>query len=368
MPHAVHEHVRVFGFQRPRAPLVDLPVDPFELVAQCLRGHAVSPQQLADVVDLAGAHARQVHVDQGFLDALLAPPVAFDHRGLEQGALEFRHLQLEPAGLGGELAFVVAGPVRLPSPLRSYLAAPVISSASASSIALRICVIFSVISRSSLVSSRFWSICMMFSGMVPSPGFQSRFFVLANENRTQDAGHALLRQGRNPKVRKNSGVIDRRGGFQAPVPGHIGFLRDPERGLHHEHRVLRLGTRARRQEHGRRVDRPHRAPRQARQIRGRLLPQRARPHDQMTKEKGAAGSDGAVSAGSQPPILLKNSAHTVDANLQKHTTSHCFASTPAKSALSAPHGAASMSSVRTLAPPWPEYVSSNRLRITTSNT
>ena len=38
-------------------------------------------------------------------------------------------------------------------------------------------------------------------------GFQSRFFVLANENRTQDAGHALLRQGRNPKVRKNSGVI-----------------------------------------------------------------------------------------------------------------------------------------------------------------
>lgn len=47
----------------------------------------------------------------------------------------------------------------------------------------------------------------MFSGMVPSPGFQSRFFVLANENRTQDAGHALLRQGRNPKVRKNSGVI-----------------------------------------------------------------------------------------------------------------------------------------------------------------
>ena len=36
---------------------------------------------------------------------------------------------------------------------------------------------------------------------------QSRFFVLANENRTQDAGHALLRQGRNPKVRKNSGVI-----------------------------------------------------------------------------------------------------------------------------------------------------------------
>ena len=126
------------------------------------------------------------------------------------------------------------------------------------------------------------------------------------------------RQGEAPGHRRVRLHADRRGGFQTPVPGHIGFLRDPERGLHHEHRVLRLGTRARRQEHGRRVDRPHRAPRQARQIRGRLLPQRARPHDQITKEKGAAGSDGAVSAGNQPPMLLKNSAHTVDANLQKH--------------------------------------------------
>ena len=34
---------------------------------------------------------------------------------------------------------------------------------------------------------------------------------MANENRTQDAGHALLRQGWNPKVRKNSGVIARYG-------------------------------------------------------------------------------------------------------------------------------------------------------------
>ncbi len=57
--------------------------------------------------------------------------------------------------------------------------------------------------------------------------------------------------------------------------------------IYHEHRVLRLGTRARRQEHGRRADRPHRAPRQAHQIRGRLLPQRARPHDQITKKKAA---------------------------------------------------------------------------------
>ena len=132
-------------------------------------------------------------------------------------------------------------------------------------------------------------------------------------------GASADRQGESPGHRRVRLHADRRGGFQAPVPGHIGFLRDPERHPRHEHRVLRLGTRARRQEHGRRVDRPHRAPRQARQIRGRLIPQRARPHDQITKEKGAAGSDGAVPAGNQPPVLLKNSAHTVDANLQKHT-------------------------------------------------
>lgn len=38
---------------------------------------------------------------------------------------------------------------------------------------------------------------------------------------------------------------------------------------------------------------------------GRLLPQRARPHDQIARKKRAAGSDGAVSVGNQPPTLLK---------------------------------------------------------------
>ena len=39
MPHAVHEHVRIFRFQRPAAPFVDLVVHAPELVAQGLRGH-----------------------------------------------------------------------------------------------------------------------------------------------------------------------------------------------------------------------------------------------------------------------------------------------------------------------------------------
>ena len=116
VPHAVHEHVRILRFQRPRAPRVDVLVHLLEFVAQCLRGHAVSPQQLADVVDPPGAHAGQVHVDQGFLDALLTPPVAFDDGGFEDRAFELGHLQSESAGFGCELAFVVAGPVCLPLP------------------------------------------------------------------------------------------------------------------------------------------------------------------------------------------------------------------------------------------------------------
>lgn len=39
MPHAVHEHVRIFRFQRPAAPFVDLVVHAPELVAQGLRRH-----------------------------------------------------------------------------------------------------------------------------------------------------------------------------------------------------------------------------------------------------------------------------------------------------------------------------------------
>ena len=107
VPHAVHEHVRILRPQRAVAPFVDVPVHPLELVGERLGRHPVTPQQLADVVDLPGGHAGQVHVDQGLLDALLPAPVSFDHRGLEYRALQLRHLDLEPAGLGGQTAFVV---------------------------------------------------------------------------------------------------------------------------------------------------------------------------------------------------------------------------------------------------------------------
>ena len=116
VPHAVHEHVWVLALQRPRAPFVDLGVHALELVAQCPGRHAVPPpQQLAGVVDLPGGHAGQAHVDQRLLYAFLASAVAFDHRGREQGALQFRHLEPGPADLGGQAPLVVTGPVRLPS-------------------------------------------------------------------------------------------------------------------------------------------------------------------------------------------------------------------------------------------------------------
>ena len=120
MPHAVHEHVRVFGFQWPGAPSVDVVIHALELVGKGLGWHPVTPQQFADVVDLTGAHSRQVHLHQRLLDAGLPPAVAFDDRGFEDRALEFRHPELEPARLCRERAFVVAGPVRL-APLLAFV-------------------------------------------------------------------------------------------------------------------------------------------------------------------------------------------------------------------------------------------------------
>ncbi len=115
VPHAVHEHVWVLVIQRPRAPFVDLGVHALELVAQCPGRHAVAPRQLAGVVGLPGGHAGRVHADQRLPYAFPASAAASDHRGLEQGALQFRHLELEPAGLGGQAPLVVAGPGRLPT-------------------------------------------------------------------------------------------------------------------------------------------------------------------------------------------------------------------------------------------------------------
>ena len=49
----------------------------------------------------------------------------------------------------------------------------------------------------------------MFEGLGSVSWLLSAVFCFGEcKSYTQDAGHALLRQGRNPKVRKNSGVIE----------------------------------------------------------------------------------------------------------------------------------------------------------------
>ena len=74
-------------------------------------------------------------------------------------------------------------------PERSYLDALTSSPASVSSIALSVSVTFCVTSRSSQIP-----------GMCRSPGFQSRFFVLANERTVRRTrGHAFHVRIENPK-------------------------------------------------------------------------------------------------------------------------------------------------------------------------
>lgn len=85
-------------------------------------------------------------------------------------------------------------------PERSYLDALTSSPASVSSIALSVSVTFCVTSRSSQIPGMCRSIRTVFSGMVPSPDFQSRFFVLANERTVRRTrGHAFHVRIENPK-------------------------------------------------------------------------------------------------------------------------------------------------------------------------
>lgn len=56
------------------------------------------------------------------------------------------------------------------------------------------------VGRSSLVRGMCRSICIMFSGMVSSSGFQSQFFVLANERTVhRTRGFAFHVRPENPK-------------------------------------------------------------------------------------------------------------------------------------------------------------------------
>ena len=204
--HAVHEHVRPRALQRPRAPLVDLPVDPLELVGERLRGHALSPQQLADVIDPPGAHAGHVHPRQRPLDTFLATAVAFDDLAAERLALQLRDPKVQFAGLGGQVAVVVAGPEGLPVAASLVSGGVGIRSASSSSIRLMVCSTFSRTIRSSLDSNMASSNCMISLDMALTC-FSIAVFYVWRLKIVPRPGHVLFHQAPKPNLRKLSDVI-----------------------------------------------------------------------------------------------------------------------------------------------------------------
>ena len=91
------------------------------------------------------------------------------------------------------------------SPVRSYLAALAISSASASSIALTIHSTFSRTMASSLLSNVARSNCMISAGLAPCLFPIAVFHCLATENRTRHAGHAFSASERESENAQESG-------------------------------------------------------------------------------------------------------------------------------------------------------------------
>ena len=193
------------GRQGTVPPLIDVLVHALELVGERLGGHPLAPQQAADVVDLTRADAGQVHADRRLLDALLATPVAFDDRRLEDRALQLRHPERHRPGLHGQVPLVVARTVgpptgrtlvsRGPGDLvglkrpASRSTAPRPSGTRDGPASSRAC------SRRPVESDPAWFVASFHSG-----------FMFGDRNRTPATGHALPTQA-SAKVRKPSDVI-----------------------------------------------------------------------------------------------------------------------------------------------------------------
>src|SRR5215469_1581251 len=90
--------------------------------------HPRAPQRLGDVLDPAHRYPCQTHLDQRLLDRALAPPVALDNRRLEGLRPKLRDLQPYLAGLGLQLALIVARarvPTRLAALIPLRIAQPI---------------------------------------------------------------------------------------------------------------------------------------------------------------------------------------------------------------------------------------------------
>src|SRR6476660_6706890 len=80
---AIEIKVRMFAFDAPVPPRLDLGIDLLVEVRHRARAHPRAPQGFSDVLYSAHRNPRQVHLDQGFLDRALPPAIAFDDCRLE---------------------------------------------------------------------------------------------------------------------------------------------------------------------------------------------------------------------------------------------------------------------------------------------
>lgn len=111
---AVDVDVRVFAGQRPAPPLVGRFERLVVEIGDRAGGDARAPQDLADVLDAPRRHPGKVHLDDGLLDAGLAPLAALDDGGGEAHALELGHPERDLARRRGESALAVPGAVSGP--------------------------------------------------------------------------------------------------------------------------------------------------------------------------------------------------------------------------------------------------------------
>ena len=107
---------------------------PFAVAGRRLREHVAHETRHAPLAPRLRQHRADRGDESGAPVADHEPDAlqtAFDHRGRERGALQFRHLEPEPAGLGGQAPLVVAGPVGVGLPSAGTLVSghPTISSA-----------------------------------------------------------------------------------------------------------------------------------------------------------------------------------------------------------------------------------------------
>src|SRR5262249_6576081 len=103
------EHDAVLAFDRPVAPCLDCSVNLLVQARHRRRRYSRAPQRLGDILDTAHRDPGQIHLDQSFFDRTLTPTVTLNNGCLECLRPKLRYLQLDVAGLGLQLALVVAG-------------------------------------------------------------------------------------------------------------------------------------------------------------------------------------------------------------------------------------------------------------------